>query len=76
MRLVLGFVQNSMMKITHTDTTFNMSGKKWAGTYPLGELDKWLTFYRRQREDFPKSGNAYDVSIEGLEAQQRKLKAP
>lgn len=53
-----------------------MSGKKWAGTYPLDELDKWLTFYRRQREDFPKSGSAYDVSIEGLEALKRKLMAP
>lgn len=61
------------MKITHTDTTFSMSCSHWSGTYPVEELPRQLAFYRKMRADFPKSGTAYDVSIEGLEALAREL---
>lgn len=61
------------MQITHDDTTFTITGRHWAGTYPLDQLPKWLAFYRRQREDFPKAGTAYDATIEGLEGLARKL---
>ena len=65
--------QNRRMKITHTESTFTMSGTHWAGTYPIEELTVQLAFYRRMRTDFPKSGTAYNASIEGLEALALKL---
>ncbi|MCZ0962861.1 hypothetical protein [Paracoccus benzoatiresistens] len=40
---------------------------------PLNKLDEWLTFYRKQRADFPKAGSSYDVAIAGLEALTEKL---
>ena len=33
------------MKVTHTETTFSMTGRYWSGTYPISELPKWLRFY-------------------------------
>ena len=65
--------QNPRMKITHTESTFTMSGTHWAGIYPIEELTVQLAFYRRMRTDFPKSGTAYNASIEGLEALTLKL---
>lgn len=67
---LLRFIQliGLTMKMTHTDTTFTLTGQYWTGTYPLTELLKWLQLYRKQREDFPKAGTAYDAAIEGLEA--------
>ncbi|WP_265501303.1 hypothetical protein [Paracoccus beibuensis] len=62
------------MKITHDDTTFTMTSLHWTGIYPIGELPKWLAFYRRQRRDFPKAGTAYDAAIEGLEKLADQLK--
>ncbi len=61
------------MKITHTETTFTMSGAHWTGTYSIEELPRQLAFYRKMRADFPKSGTAYDASIVGLEALAREL---
>lgn len=62
------------MKITHDDDTFTISGKEWSGTYPLSDLGKWLAFYRRQREDFPKANGAYDAIVDELEALAEKLR--
>lgn len=56
------------MKVTHNETTFTMTGKHWSGTYSLADLPKWLSFYRRLRSDFPKSGGSYDRCIQELEA--------
>ena len=61
------------MKITHDDKTFTIRGRDWFGTYPLDDLGKWLAFYRRLREDFPKAGTVYDATIEGLETLAGRL---
>lgn len=61
------------MKITHTASTFTMSGGKWTGTYPIEQLPGQISFYRKLRADFPKSGTAYDGTIDGLEALAREL---
>ena len=61
------------MKISHTESTFTMSGGKWTGTYPIEELPQQIAFYRKMRADFPKSGTAYDGTINGLEALAREL---
>ncbi|WP_410217264.1 hypothetical protein [Paracoccus sp. (in: a-proteobacteria)] len=53
-----------------------MTMKEWSSTYQLDELPKWLEFYRKQREDFPKAGKVYDATIEGLEALVRKSSMP
>lgn len=55
------------MKVTHTETTFTVTGRYWSGTYPLADLTKWLKFYQRLRSDFPKSGGSYDRCINDLE---------
>ncbi len=62
------------MKVTHTETTFSMTGRYWSGTYPISELPKWLSFYLRLRADFPKSGTAYDECIEELEQLTQQLR--
>lgn len=49
--------------------TFTLRGTGWHDTYPIGDLPKWLTFYRKMHEDFPKSGGVYlewVVALEGL----------
>lgn len=69
----VGIGQKLRMKITHTDSTFTMSGTHWTGTYPIEELRSQIAFYRRMRADFPKSGTAYDGTIDGLEALAREL---
>ena len=61
------------MKITHTDTSFTMTGLHWTGTYPLEALPRQLAFYRKMRADFAKSGTAYAASINALEALAREL---
>lgn len=64
----LGIGQKPRMKITHTDTTFTMSGTHSTDSYPLDELTKQLAVYRQLRADFLKSGTSYDAIIDGLEA--------
>lgn len=46
--------QNGTMKVTHTKTMFTMTGRYWSGTYPLSDLPKWLSFYQRFAQRFPK----------------------
>lgn len=55
------------MKASHDETTFTLARGSWSNTYPLEDLEKWLTFYRRQKERFPKSGKNYDASTSALE---------
>ena len=47
--------------------TFTLSLESWGNTYPLEKLDRWLAFYREQRELFPKSLKSYDETIALLE---------
>ena len=69
----VGIGQNMPMKITHTESTFTMSGGKWTGIYPIEELPSQIDFYRKMRADFPKSKTAYDGTIDSLEALAREL---
>lgn len=64
------------MKATRSESTFTLTGKHWSGTYPLDDLPKWLAFYRRLRENHPKSGTSYDATIEALEGLERELVQP
>lgn len=61
------------MKATHDEATFTLTGNMWSATYPLDELTKWLTFYRRQRARFPKAGASYDATIAALEMLAKDL---
>jgi len=69
-----GQSQNAAMKATHDETTFTLTGTYWSATYPLEELPKWLAFYRRQKERFPKAGNSYDETVASLEALAKELR--
>lgn len=53
--------------------TYTLTGKVWANTYPLEDMPKWLEFYRRQRENFPKADGAYDDIIGVLEQGVKSL---
>lgn len=55
--------------------TYTLTGKVWANTYPLEDMPKWLEFYRRQRENFPKADGAYDDIIGVLEEGLASLQA-
>ncbi|WP_336459996.1 hypothetical protein [Frigidibacter sp. MR17.24] len=63
------------MQVTHDAAagTFTLTGKIWSNTYPLDQLDAWLLFYRRQRDDHPKALDSYDAAITGLEALKARL---
>ena len=61
------------METSHDDSTFTLTRGAWSNTYPLEDLQKWLAFYRRQKEHFPKSGTNYDASITAIEALAKKL---
>lgn len=47
---------------------FRITRGAWSNEYPIGELDGWITFYRRARDEHPKALNSYDATIEALEA--------
>jgi hypothetical protein len=55
--------------------TFTLTGKVWANSYPLEDMPKWLEFYRRQAENFPKADGAYDDIIGVLEQGMASLQA-
>lgn len=42
---------------------------------PLEDMPKWLEFYRRQRDNFPKADGAYDDIIRVLEEGVASLQA-
>lgn len=48
--------------------TFTLRLSTWFNTYPLDTLDRWIEFYKEQKELFPKSLDTYDESIRLLEA--------
>jgi hypothetical protein len=64
-------------KATYDSTTFTFTLSKgvWSGTFPVPDLPKWLTFYRRQRELFPNRAASYDDDVKALEA-ARELIVP
>jgi hypothetical protein len=64
-----GFAKLLAMQITidKSTSTYTLTGKVWSNTYPLEDMPKWLEFYRRQRENFPKADGAYDDIIAVLE---------
>ncbi|WP_339113462.1 hypothetical protein [Thioclava sp. GXIMD2076] len=53
--------------------TFTLTVGVWFNTYPVGELSDWIAFYRRNRQDHPKSLQSYDDTIAALEALHGRL---
>lgn len=64
------------MKVTYDSAagTFTMANGAWTNTYPISELPKWLAFYRRQQEQFPRYAASYQGSVEGLEKLTAELR--
>lgn len=48
-------------------TSFTLEGAAWSNSYPAGELDRWLAFYKRLRSEHPKALTSYDATIAALE---------
>ncbi|MEI4485572.1 hypothetical protein V8J36_05175 [Frigidibacter sp. MR17.14] len=63
------------MQVTHDAAagTFTLTGKIWSNTYPIQQIDAWLRFYVRQRDEHPKALDSYDETIRGLEALKKML---
>lgn len=55
--------------------TFTLRGTGWFDTYPIADLPKWLAFYRKMDEDFPKSKGVYLEWVAALEALQKQIGA-
>ncbi|MEI4486254.1 hypothetical protein V8J36_08620 [Frigidibacter sp. MR17.14] len=53
--------------------TFTLIGKIWSNTYPIGQLEAWLRFHVRQRDEHPKALDSYDKTIAGLEGLKARL---
>lgn len=47
--------------------TFTLRGTGWHDTYPIADPPKWLAFYRKMHEDFPKSNGVYLEWVKALE---------
>lgn len=55
-------------EIIENGSQFRIRRGAWSNDYPIGELDGWIQFYRRLREQHPKSLEFYDATIAALEA--------
>lgn len=51
----------------------HFGGGHWKQSYPIARLAERLAFYRKLREDHPKSGSAYDAAILAHEALVKEL---
>ncbi len=47
--------------------SFILRGPVWHNEYPISDLEKWLSFYRRMKVEHPKSTSNYDAPISALE---------
>lgn len=56
-----------------TQTFTHFGGDQWRQVYPIARLQERLAFYRRMREEHPKSGNRYDADIVALAALVQQL---
>ena len=45
----------------------------WRGTFPIADLPKWLSFYRRQMERYPAHADNYAPDLEALEVLARQI---
>ncbi len=65
------------MNITYDSTagTFTMAKSGWTNTYPISDLPKWLAFYRKQQELFPRYASFYQDSVDGLEKLTAELRS-
>lgn len=64
------------MKVTSDSAagTFTMSNGAWTNTYPIGDLPKWLEFYRNQQVMFPRHAWTYQGSVDALERLTSELR--
>jgi hypothetical protein len=55
--------------VTHDSAagTFTLTKGIWAGTFPISDIPKWLTFYRDQRERYPAHAANYDDDVRALQ---------
>lgn len=64
------------MNVTYDSAagTFTMAKGGWTNTYPISDLPKWLAFYRKQQDLFPRYASFYQDSVDGLERLSAELR--
>ena len=55
--------------------TFTLEKGIWRGTFPIADLQKWLTFYRQQMERYPAQARSYAEDVKALEALAKQIGA-
>ncbi|TRC98358.1 hypothetical protein FJV76_13735 [Mesorhizobium sp. WSM4303] len=58
-----------------TAGTFTLEKGIWRGTFPIGDLPKWLKFYRQQMERYPAHAGNYAPDVKALEALATELRS-
>lgn len=53
--------------------TFRIRRDAWFNDYPLDQLAFWIDFYKRLRDQHPKSLHSYDATIAALEALAQRI---
>jgi hypothetical protein len=55
--------------------TFTLEKGIWRGTFPIADLQKWLAFYRQQKERYPAQARSYAEDVKALEALAEQISA-
>ncbi len=46
--------------------TYTHAKGAWTGAFPIEDLPRWLTFYRRQQELYPSHAATYEPDVTAL----------
>lgn len=52
--------------IDSASRTYTHTKGAWSGTFPITDLPRWLTFYRKQQELYPSHAATYEPDVTAL----------
>jgi hypothetical protein len=53
--------------INSDNGTYTHTKGSWSGTFPIAEMQSWLSFYRTQVQRYPTRAAIYEIDIRALE---------
>lgn len=62
--------------IDSASRTYTHTKGAWSGTFPITDMPRWLTFYRKQQELYPPHAETYEPDVKALAEALRGLSQP